>query len=240
VQVPAGVSAWCSRLAADAGAAKDRVKTTQMVQAAVPVRVWAATLRQIDAPFELPVAPPPEALPADAAQPAGVRAGGVNVGLQATLAGALPGVRRFFEQYPHTCLEQQSSRVLALADVAGWERLMGALPGYLDVDGLAQYYPVRPGDPPYGSDRLTAHVLSAAHEAGQVIPQAARERMLQALLAFVEGRLERRGWSPDRARGIDLDVRASQRSKRCRATGRRSRAICRCCRSRPSRGPRPR
>ena len=207
VQVPAGVFSLVFEAAVDAGAAKDRVKTTQMVQAAVPVRVWAATLRQIDAPLELPVAPPPEALPADAAQPAGARAGGVNVGLQATLAGALPGVRRFFEQYPHTCLEQQSSRALALADAAGWERLMGALPGYLDADGLAQYYPVRPGDPPYGSDRLTAHLLSAAHEAGQAIPQASRERMQQALLAFVEGRLERRGWSPDRARGIDLDVR---------------------------------
>jgi hypothetical protein len=60
-----------------------------------------------------------------------------------------------------------------------------------------------PKTPTRGSDRLTAYVLQATHEAGFELPQAARERMLDGLVAFVEGRIERKFWSPR----ADLDVR---------------------------------
>jgi uncharacterized protein YfaS (alpha-2-macroglobulin family) len=211
LQVPAGVFSLAFeasvRQAGGAAGPGDTVKTTQLVKPAVPQRIWAATLQQLDGPLQLPVAPPADALPADPAKPDGPRAGGVIIGLQPTLASALPGVRRYFETYPYTCLEQQTSRALALKDTAAWTRIGNALPGYLDSDGLALYYPPRDGDPPRGSDRLTAYVIAAAHEAQQPIPEAPRERMLTALTAFVEGRITRAGWAPSVAAGTDLDVR---------------------------------
>ncbi|MBI5256955.1 MAG: alpha-2-macroglobulin [Burkholderiales bacterium] len=204
VEVPAGVFSLVYEAAATqaGGNGRDRVKLTQLVKPAVPLRVWAATLQQLDGATSLPVAPPADALPAQ-----GVKAGGVQIGLQPTLAGALPGIRRFFETYPFSCLEQQASRALALKDTQAWSALGNALPGYLDADGLALYYPPREGDPPRGSDRLTAYLIAAAHEAQQPLPDAPRERMLAALQAFVEGRLLREGWSAASARGLDLEVR---------------------------------
>jgi uncharacterized protein YfaS (alpha-2-macroglobulin family) len=184
------------------GNARDRVRFTQLVKPVVPVRVWAASLQPLEGTLSLPVAPPAEAMAHE-----GRRAGGVQVGLQPSLATALPGIRRYFETYPFSCLEQQASRALALRDAAGWARLAASLTGYLDADGLALYYPPREGDPPRGSDRLTAHLVAAAHEAGQPLPDAARERMLAALAAFVEGRLSRDSWSGPAGKSLDLEVR---------------------------------
>lgn len=172
------------------GGAKDAMRTTQAVQPAVPVRVLQATLRQLDAPLGIPVAVPVDALPVQ-----GVKRGGVNVGLQPKLSTALPGIRRYFEQYPYTCLEQQSSKYLALHDAAAWDGLMGQLATYQDTDGLFAYFPLS-RYLTQGSDVLTAHLLSAAQEGGKALPAAQLAKALDGLAAFVEGRLERRHWSP--------------------------------------------
>lgn len=195
VDVPADALSihWEASLDEQGGAARDRLKTTQMVGPAVPLRVLQATLMQLDGTASLPVARPEGALPR----------GGLVLGLQPQLTGALPGLRRFFETYPFSCLEQKAAKAIGLHDAALWASVADALPTYLDEDGLANYFPPRPGDAARGSDRLTAHLLAAAHQAGFELPAAARERMLAGLLAFVEGRIERRFWSPR----ADLDVR---------------------------------
>ncbi|MBX3604495.1 MAG: alpha-2-macroglobulin [Piscinibacter sp.] len=200
VDVPAEAYsiAWEAAAEEIGGAAKDRLKVTQLVGAAVPVRVLQATLQQLDAPLALPVA-----APADALATGGVARGGLALALQPKLSGALPGVRRFFETYPFACLEQKVSKAVGLRDAALWTQVAGALPTYLDADGLANYFPPRAEDGARGSDRLTAHVLAAAHEAGFALPAPARNAMLDGLAAFVEGRIERRFWSPR----ADLDVR---------------------------------
>ncbi|MCA0243545.1 MAG: alpha-2-macroglobulin [Proteobacteria bacterium] len=201
VDVPADAQAIEWQAAAEepgAGGARDRLKTRQLVAAAVPLRVQQATLLQLDGgaamPITLAVSQPEGALPGR---------GGLVLGLQPTLSGALPGLRRFFETYPFTCLEQQVSRAVGLRDAALWATVANALPTYLDADGLASYFPPRAEDAARGSDRLTAYLLSATHEAGFELPPAARQRMLDGLAAFVEGRIERRFWSPR----ADLDVR---------------------------------
>ncbi len=182
------------------GAAKDRLKLTQLVGAAVPLRVLQATLAQLDGRFSLPVAAPADALPAGAG---GAKRGGLAVALQPKLTGALPGLRRFFETYPFICLEQKVSKAVGLRDAALWAEVGNALPTYLDSEGLANYFPPRAEDGARGSDRLTAYVIAATHEAGFALPPAARDAMLDGLAAFVEGRIERRFWSPK----PDLDVR---------------------------------
>jgi alpha-2-macroglobulin len=184
-------------VAAGGQPARDRIKVVQQVQPAVPVRVQQATIRQLDGAVSWPVAPPADALPG---------LGGVQVTLKPTLAGALPGIRRYFEQYPYRCLEQQTSRAIGLHDTAAWTRLVGELPTYLDRDGLAHYFPPSSDSAGGGSDALTAYVLAASQAAGWKIPDAPREAMLAGLTAFVEGRLERRLPSP-RGDSLERDVR---------------------------------
>jgi len=174
--------------------ARDAVRVVQAIAPVVPVRVRQASLQPLTGTLTLPLALPTDALPGSAQ---------VVATLQPRLGGALPGLRRFFETYPYTCLEQQASRAIALRDAAAWARLQGEIAGYLDSDGLAGYFPPAPGDPPQGSDRLTAHLLSAAHEAGWAWPAAAQDAMLRGLAAFVEGRIERRFAAPR----ADLEVR---------------------------------
>lgn len=184
-------------VAAGGQPARDRIKVVQQVQPAVPVRVQQATIRQLDGSVSWPVAPPADALPG---------LGGVQVTLKPTLAGALPGIRRYFEQYPYRCLEQKTSRAIGLHDTAAWTTLVGELPTYLDRDGLAHYFPPSSDSAGGGSDALTAYVLAASQAAGWKIPDAPREAMLAGLTAFVEGRLERRLPSP-RADALERDVR---------------------------------
>ncbi len=201
VEIPADASSIAWEASADeqgGGGARDRLKLTQRVGAAVPLRVLQATLQQLDAPLALPVAAPADALPAS-----GPKRGGLLVAVQPRLSGALPGIRRYFETYPYVCLEQQAAKAIGLRDARLWGELANTLPTYLDADGLANYYPPRAEDGSRGSDRLTAHLLAAAHEAGLELPAPLRDKMLDGLAAYVDGRIERRFWSPR----PDRDVR---------------------------------
>jgi hypothetical protein len=217
VEVPAGAERVEWTLQADAQApvkAGDRLRVVQPVQAALPLRVWQATLQPLAGSVTVPLAPPTGAVPS--ASPAG----GVMAAVLPRLAGDLPGVRRFFETYAFTCLEQTTSKAIALRDTAAWASLRDALPGYLDSDGLAAFFPPRPQDPPRGSDRLTAHLLSAAHEAGLDWPEASREAMLQGLAAFVEGRLMRSFNAPREDRDVRKLAALEALSRHGRATPR--------------------
>ena len=178
--------------------AKDKLKVTQLISPAVPVRVLQATLQQLDGTVTLPIAAPADALPES-----GIKRGGLSVAVQPKLTGALPGMRRYFETYPFACLEQKTSKAVGLKDQKLWTVVANTLPTYLDADGLANYFPPRVEDGARGSDRLTAYVLAATHEAGFELPSAARDAMLNGLTAFVEGRIERKFWAPKN----DLDVR---------------------------------
>ncbi len=194
---------WEAAAAEQAGGATqeratDKLKLTQLVSPAVPVRVLQATLQQLEGTLTLPIAAPSDALPE-----VGVKRGGINVSVQPKLSGALPGMRRYFENYPFICLEQKISKSVGLKDATLWAAVANSLPTYLDSDGLAGYFPPRVEDAPRGSDTLTAYVLAATHEAGFALPAPARDAMLNGLTAFVEGRIERKFWSPK----PDLDVR---------------------------------
>jgi len=179
--------------------AKDKLKFTQLVAPAVPVRVLQASLQQLEGTLALPIAAPADALP----ETGGAKRGGINVSVQPKLSGALPGMRRYFETYPFSCLEQKTSKSVGLKDATLWAAVANSLPTYLDSDGLAGYFPPRADEAPRGSDRLTAYVLAATNEAGFALPAPARDAMLNGLTAFVEGRIERKFWAPRN----DLDVR---------------------------------
>lgn len=211
VDVPLGAQrlAWVASAAtsADGGGKplRDQVRAAQVVEAAVPVRVWQATLVQAPGGETagpqtlLAVAPPGDAV-LDKVGGTSRPRGGLRVSLHASLAGAMPGVRRYFETYPFACLEQKVAKGLGLAlltgDAALWNTVVGQLPSYLDEDGLAAYFPPSEGAGAVGSDYLTAHLLSVAHQAGRELPPQAREAMLAGLAAFVRGELGRDVWAP--------------------------------------------
>ena len=179
--------------------ARDALKARQRIIPAVPLTVQQATLVQIDGPFSLDVNPPADALPGR---------GGLKMSLQPKLAEGMPGVRDWFANYPFACLEQKTSKAVGLRDAKLWQSVAAQIPGYLDSDGLASYFPPRDGEANHGSDTLTAYILAATHEASSINPafalrDAVRAPMERGLTAFVEGRIQRDFWSPRK----DLDMR---------------------------------
>jgi uncharacterized protein YfaS (alpha-2-macroglobulin family) len=205
VLVPFNVKSLEWTLSAEGASARDRMKFTQKVAEAVPVTVQQATLLQLDAAKSLAVAPPQTAL-RDAG---GAMRGGIDLTLAPRLSDGVAGVREYFRRYPWSCLEQQASVAMGLRDSARWQGVMERLPLYLDDDGLAHYFPPGAGSGAQGSDTLTAYLLSASAEAGSgySIPDASRSRMEAGLVAFVEGKIERKFWVPAFLRNGDLDVR---------------------------------
>ncbi|WP_313299415.1 MG2 domain-containing protein [Diaphorobacter sp.] len=181
------------------GGARDALKITQRLIPAIPLTVQQGTLVQVDGPVSMSVAPPADAI---------AGRGGIKLSLQPKLAEGLPGVRDWWANYPYVCLEQKTSKSVGLRDAALWQTLMTQLPTYLDGDGLALYFPPRAGDSNNGSDTLTAYLLAAANEVSGLhpeftIPAESRDAMINGLIGFVEGRIERSFWSPRK----DLDVR---------------------------------
>ncbi|MEZ4282450.1 MAG: alpha-2-macroglobulin family protein, partial [Myxococcota bacterium] len=185
VEVPVGRSslAWEAAAIASTGES-DRVRVPQRITPAVPERVVAAELVQLgaaDAPLAT-VAPPADAL---------AGRGGIDVRLRASLAQGTAGLERYLRTYPYGCLEQKTSVAIGLRDRARWDALIAELPGHLDEDGLARFWPT---ERLRGSDVLTAYLLAISDEAGWPIPEPTRARMLDGLEAFVAGRIIRPGW----------------------------------------------
>ncbi|MET0383278.1 MAG: MG2 domain-containing protein, partial [Burkholderiaceae bacterium] len=209
VDAPFNLKSVAWTVAADAGAARDRLKFPQKIAEAVPVTVQQATLAQLDAMVRLPIAPPAGAL-SDAS---GKLRGGVELALKPRLADGLPGVRDYFDRYPWTCLEQQASAAIGRRDTASWRALAARIALYLDEDGLANYFPPAGGGRRSGSDSLTAYLLSVSDAAAQLgydfaLPGDARDSMERGLIGFVEGRVRRDDfWKPAFLKDGDLDVR---------------------------------
>jgi uncharacterized protein YfaS (alpha-2-macroglobulin family) len=175
---------WTLKAQASDGKARDTVVATQEVASAVPVEVWAASLLRVGAPPPA-IAPPAGALPG----------GYVTVGLSDSLAASLDGVRAYMTAYPYDCFEQRLSRIVVNGDTAGWTSLAGALPTYLDGDGLVRYWPDANSQ---GSPELTAYVLATTATAGLPVPADMRAKMVAGLKGVVEGRIGRdREYSAD-------------------------------------------
>jgi uncharacterized protein YfaS (alpha-2-macroglobulin family) len=172
-------------------AASDKVKLKQSIIPAFPVRTYQATISQLTAPLTVP-----------AERPAGAvkGRGGLEVAMRAKLGDSLDGVREYMSWYPYVCIEQQLSRAVALRDEAAWRSWRERLPAYMDADGLVKYFPT---DRLEGDDTLTSYILAIAHEAGWELVEADKDRLVQALTRFVEGKIVRRSALPT----ADLAIR---------------------------------
>ena len=166
----------------EGGNAQDTLRITQEIAPAVPVNVQQATFTRIAGNYEVPIMLPAGALPGK---------GGLEITLSPKMASPPAGLQRFFEEYPFSCLEQSTSIAVGLHDEKRWQSIAGTLPGYLDNNGLASYFPGSTG-----STALTAYILDVVTLAGFALPEDSRQRMLQGLTAFAEGRIKSDEWAP--------------------------------------------
>lgn len=185
VDVPAQPGAMRWRVDAKAampdGARSDALAVQQAVHPALaPVRftVAAVELQSGSQPAPMAIRPP-----------AGTVAGRgeLRVGLSPALAADASGVRDYMRGYPFFCLEQRTSKAVALKDKALWAIITDNIDSYVTPSGLVTYYP---GAGDGGYDVLTSFVLSASHEAGWKLPAEAERRMLDGLEQFVRGKVE--------------------------------------------------
>jgi alpha-2-macroglobulin len=184
IKAAEGISAqqWEFSAREEGGNGQDTLRITQLIAPAVPVTVQQATFSRIAGKYEVPVTQPAGALPGK---------GGLEISLSPKLAAVPPGLKRFFEEYPFGCLEQKTSIAVGLHDEKRWQAIADTLPGYLDNNGLASYFPGSGG-----SATLTAYLLDLVTLSGFSIPEDSRQRMLQGLTAYAEGRIKTSEWSP--------------------------------------------
>ncbi len=182
VAVPLNIDSiiWDVTVKEQNGNAADKIRIKQKVIEAVQARVYQATITQVEKPLAMTVEKPKDAIAGK---------GGVNVSFRKTLSEGMGGVIWYMKNYPYTCMEQKVSRAIALRDEALWKTVLAELPAHLDGDGLVKYFP----SCVWGSDALTAYILQISHEADWEIPDNIRNRMVNGLLGFIEGRVIR--WS---------------------------------------------
>ena len=160
---------------AKSGEARDSLKVTQKLEPALRESLVQGTLERVDGKLAMPVEQPKGSLP---------DTGGLTVRLERSLAANLGGVRRYMEEYPWSCLEQQTSKAVALRDQKRWDAVKANFSSYVSGNGLLKYFP----EAIYGSDVLTSYVLQITNEAGYEIPQEDLKRALEGLQGFVTGR----------------------------------------------------
>lgn len=157
---------------------EDKIKVSQVVASAFPVRVYQSTVERLDKPYRIPVKIPADAVPGR---------GSVELNLRPSLLGSMSGVSEYLRYYPFNCMEQRVSQAIVLRDTNLWSSVTGSMPAYLDRDGLLKYFP----EMPIGDETLTAYVISIADEAGWEIPEGVKQDMIKGLTGFVQGKVRR-------------------------------------------------
>lgn len=168
----------------------DRIKVTQKVVPAIPVRTFQANIAQVEKELKTSVERPKDALPGR---------GGVRVTLKPKIAEGMNGVLEYMKWYPYGCMEQKVSMAVALRDENLWKKCMSELSSHLDADGLVKYFPPCV----YGSPVLTSYIIAIGNEAGWSLPDEIVARMEMGLRRFVEGSIIRRSHIPT----ADLSVK---------------------------------
>jgi len=179
VEIPTGIETLKYEIQAKSAGASDTIKVSQKVIPAVPVRTVQATLAQVENSYKIEVEQPQGALKGK---------GGVQISFEPSLLAGASGVKDYMRVYPYGCLEQRSSKAIALRDQNAWDQVMAELPTYLDDEGLAKYFP---SGILQGSDSLTAYLLSISDESGWAIPESLKKKMITGLQKFISGGISR-------------------------------------------------
>ena len=160
---------------AKSGDSRDSLKITQKLEPALRESIVQGTLERVEGKLSMPVEQPKGSLP---------ETGGVSVRLERSLAANLGGVKSYMEAYPWSCLEQQTSKAVALRDQKRWDAVKANFSSYVSSSGLLKYFP----EGIYGSDTLTSYILQITNEAGYEIPAEDLRKVMEGLQGFVTGR----------------------------------------------------
>jgi alpha-2-macroglobulin len=160
---------------------KDTIVIKQIVTPALTAARYTVGAQNVDASVTLPIKTPDNALSGK---------GELKVSLSPAFATDAASIRDYMRTYPFYCLEQRTSKAVSLRDPVLWGIISGTIDQYITDSGLVNYYPDQYGYDG-GYDVLTSFVLSASHEAKFKLPEAAQKKMLQGLVQFVKGKLER-------------------------------------------------
>lgn len=181
--VPLGIKELSFEIKAKdtASGAEDVMTSKVRVEPAVPVRVLQATLFQLEKTNQIPVKQPADAIPGK---------GGMGVHARATLVAGLAGVKSYMDEYIYSCLEQKISKAIVLEDREEINRLIQALPTYMDSYGLLKYFPISL----CGSEQLTRYVMNILDENKFIIPQATKTRLISGLNSAVENQFVCHTW----------------------------------------------
>jgi uncharacterized protein YfaS (alpha-2-macroglobulin family) len=167
--------------------ATDALLVKQEVEPAVPLRVFQATMFQLEKQNSTPVERPETAI---------VGRGGIQVDVKPSLVSGLGGVKSYMADYPYTCSEQNLSRAIVAENKKAIQAFVDGLPALLDSDGLVKFFPISI----CGYDMLTRYVLNILKRSEVTIPGSTVERMLSGVVASVEGRISCRNWWQDLVR----------------------------------------
>lgn len=159
---------------------QDRLRFTQKILPKIPATVQQANFMQLTQDYTVETGLPEGAIAGK---------GGLTVQLTAKLADQTAGIERYFKEYPYSCLEQKTSIATGLQDKARWADIVANLSSYQDSQGFLEYFPGMTN----GSEILTAYVLTMAYENDIKLPIEVENKMQQALLDFVEGRIQPTG-----------------------------------------------
>ncbi len=173
VTVPDEVRELVYTITAESPGVSDNLQVKQRIVNPVPMRAILGQISPLETTLDIPLSLPAEAREAE-----------IRVTAEASLgASSLVGVREYMTSYPHTCMEQKLSRAVALGRKDLWDQ--SKISGYLDNDGLLKFFP----SGPKGSVELTAYALELSFYQNWNIPEDTKNRMLEALTQFVQGRL---------------------------------------------------
>ncbi len=168
--------------AASGDGKKDAIVIKLPVTPALSALRYTVGAQSLDGSATMTVNAPPEAVAGK---------GELRVSLSPAFATDAASIRDYMRSYPFYCLEQRTSKAVSLRDAALWGIIAGSIDQYITESGLVNYYPGQYGYDG-GYDVLTSFVLSASHEAKFKLPIEAQQKMVQGLVNFVSGKLERR------------------------------------------------
>lgn len=151
----------------------DSLKVTQPVEPLWPMRTFGSTLKQ-STQLSVEVMQTPDSTKAI-----------TQVNALPSLASELPGIKKFWELYPHSCFEQKLSRAISLNSKKDFDELMKVSELYLDANGLVKFYP----QSTEGSVFLTNYVLQLTAIRKWKLNDNFQTRTLEAMDAFYDGRL---------------------------------------------------
>ncbi len=160
----------------------DQLAAEQQISEVISESVYMAGLQQIDGKIEEKLETPKDAVGGESK---------FKISVTSSIVTNLKSVESYFYNYPYSCMEQKVSSAIGLKSQSKWRVIDDELGGYLDNYGFVKYFPKME----YGSEILTAYVLTSSKLAGYNLRGDHITKMTEALRGYLAGTLTGERWS---------------------------------------------